>query len=57
METIKQEYYPHIEFDDTETDILQIWQHGKDESNVIQIERCNIELLIDQLILCNKQAS
>lgn len=34
--------YPNLEFDFKEKDIIQIWQKGRQEINVIQIERKNI---------------
>lgn len=46
---VSQKYYPTLEFDNREDDIIQIWQHGKEESNVIQIERERISELINAL--------
>ena len=36
---LTQQHYPTIEIDNREPDIIQIWQNGKEDSNVIQIER------------------
>ena len=48
---IKQKYYPSIEIDNSESDIIQLWMNGKEDVNVIHIERENILLLIEQLKL------
>lgn len=45
MKVIKQQHYPDIEIDDTEKDIIQLWQRGKEDINVIQIERENLAAL------------
>lgn len=50
MKTIKQKHYPKLEIDCSEKDIIQIWMDGY--SNVIQIERENIQKLIDVLKTC-----
>lgn len=49
METIKQKDYPQLEIDCREQDIIQVWMNGKDDSNVIQIEKSNLQALIDLL--------
>ena len=54
MQTITQRFYPPIEVDSTEKDIVQIWCNGKEDSNVVQIERSNLQPLID--ILKEQQA-
>lgn len=36
---MNQTHYPKIEVDNSETDIIQIWQNGKTDVNVIQVER------------------
>lgn len=43
---IKQVHYPKIAIDNSESDIIQLWQNGKEDVNVIQIERGNINELI-----------
>jgi len=48
---IKQKYYLSIEIDNSESDIIQLWMNGKEDVNVIHIERENILLLIEQLKL------
>lgn len=42
---MKQQYYPDLEFDTTEIDIVQIWQNG----DVIQVERDKLQELIEIL--------
>ena len=49
METIKQKDYLQLEIDCREQDIIQVWMNGKDDSNVIQIEKSNLQALIDLL--------
>lgn len=49
METIKQKDYPQLEIDCRKQDIIQVWMNGKDDSNVIQIEKSNLQALIDLL--------
>jgi hypothetical protein len=49
MKTIKQKHYPKLEIDSTEKDIIQIWMNGKEDSNVIQIERENLQAIINIL--------
>jgi len=46
---IKQRYYKKLEIDTTEKDIIQIWQHGRDESNEILIQREKIRILVQEL--------
>ena len=46
---MQQKHYPLIKIDNSETDIIQLWQQGKEDTNVIQIEREKIPLLIDLL--------
>lgn len=46
---IIQNNYPKIEIDVNEKDIVQIWMNGKNDSNVIQVERDKIQNLIDIL--------
>ena len=43
---VLQKFYGTLEIDTREKDIIQIWQKGKEEINVIQIERENISALI-----------
>lgn len=43
---IQQKFYPSIEIDATEKDIVQLWQNG----DVVQIERENLEQLIEILM-------
>lgn len=43
---IKQQHYPIIEIDESEPDIISIWQHFTHEVQVIQIEREKIKELI-----------
>lgn len=42
---IDQVHYPKIEVDHSENDIIQLWQSGKEDSNVIQIEREKVKEL------------
>jgi len=49
METIKQKHYPQLEIDCKEQDIIQVWMNGKEDSNVIQIEKDNLQAVIDLL--------
>ncbi len=46
---ILQDHYRFIEIDASEKDIVQIWQNSSVTSDVIQIERENIQELIDIL--------
>lgn len=46
---LTQQHYPTIEIDNREPDIIQIWQNGKEDSNVIQIEREAMNKLIELL--------
>lgn len=46
---IKQVQYPTLELDNSEKDIIEIWQKGETEFNLIQVERENIKTLIDLL--------
>ena len=46
---IKQKGYPNIRFDNSENDIIQLWQNGKDEYDLIQIKYENIDKLIEIL--------
>ena len=41
--------YPHIEIDDTDVEIIQLWQSGKLDVNLIMIEREKIPELIELL--------
>jgi len=47
---VKQVHYPAIEIDNNEKDIVQIWQNGKEDSNVIQVERGKMDELISKLV-------
>ena len=49
MKTIKQKHYSTLEICTDENDIVEIWMNEKEESNVIQIERKNLQMLIDIL--------
>ena len=49
MKTIKQKHYPQLEIDCRERDIIQVWMNGKEDANVIQIEKINLHALIDIL--------
>lgn len=49
MDKLKQKYYPDLELDNDELDIIVIWQHGKDESQVLHIERERVDDFIDML--------
>lgn len=51
MIKIEQLEYPDIAIDNSEKDIIQIWQNGKEDSNVIQIEREKFIFIIGQLIV------
>jgi len=46
---IEQQHYPTIEIDNREPDIIQLWKNGKEDSNVVQIERRQIFKLIGEL--------
>lgn len=46
---IKQNGYPDLEIDPSEKDIVQIWQQGFMNLDVIQIERESIPALITAL--------
>ena len=46
---IHQKHYPTIEIDNREPDIIQIWMNGKEDSNVVQVERINVIDLIIKL--------
>lgn len=46
---IKQKWYPDLEIDNSEKDIIQLWQDGKEEANVIQVTRENLHILIHSL--------
>lgn len=48
---LSQKHYKPLIVDNTESDIIQIWQHGKYESNVIQIERESLKEFIEVLKL------
>lgn len=55
---INQKSYGRIEIDNTEKDIVLMWMFEDSESNVLQIERDNIDYLINLLNECkNGQAS
>lgn len=50
LKKITQVHYPALEIDSSENDIVQLWMNGKDDGNVIQIEREKIQELIDALL-------
>lgn len=50
MKVFNQNLYPNLEIDLNEKDIVSIWMNEHDESNVIMIERKNIEALCKVLI-------
>lgn len=50
MKVFNQNLYPNLEIDLNEKDIVSIWMNEADESNVIMIERKNIEALCKVLI-------
>lgn len=47
--TIEQEHYLNVEVVNIEKDVIEIWVHGKSESNVILLEKKNIDKLIEIL--------
>jgi N-acetylglutamate synthase/N-acetylornithine aminotransferase len=47
---IQQTFYPNITVDDSENDIIALWQSGKEDSNIIQIEREKLKELINKLL-------
>lgn len=47
---MKQSNYTPIEIENNEKDIIQIWQNGKTDSNVIQIERENVIKFCKELL-------
>lgn len=47
---MKQSNYPQIVFEGSEKDIIQVWQNGKTDSNVIQIERENVVKFCKELL-------
>lgn len=49
MTEINQTGYGNIEIDNTEKDIVQIWYNEKEESNLVQVRRENLKLLISIL--------
>jgi hypothetical protein len=46
---IEQTHYPPLLIDNSEPDIIQVWQNGKEDSNVIQIERDKVFRLCVEL--------
>src|SRR3990167_3586133 len=46
---IKQKHYANLMIDRKERDIVQIWMLEKTDPQVIQIERENLDILIEQL--------
>jgi hypothetical protein len=52
---MNQKNYPKIEIDNSEKDIIQIWQKGKTDVNVIQIERDKLIQFIISLQNTNQQ--
>lgn len=52
---LTQQHYPTIEIDNREPDIIQIWQNGKEDSNVIQIEREKLVEFCAALFVLNKR--
>lgn len=48
-QTIKQEHYPELEFDFSEKDIVQIFQKGEEDFNIIHIEREKLKEFISLL--------
>ena len=54
LTNVTQKHYEPISIDNKESDVVMLWQHGKQESNVILIERNQIQILISKLkSLCN----
>lgn len=51
---VKQEHYPDLIIENNEPDIIVVWQHGRDESQVMHIERERVEEFINQLTEANK---
>lgn len=49
INTLTQVHYGPISIDNKESDVVMLWQHGKHESNVILIERNQIQQLIANL--------
>ncbi len=49
MKILKQKHYGDIEVDDREVDIIEICNYQGRETNIIQVERENIQQLIDML--------
>lgn len=49
MVSIKQKDYHDLEVDCQEKDIIQIWMNCKEDSNVIHIERENLQELVNIL--------
>ena len=49
MEKIKQKHYADLEIDGREKDIIQIWMNKKTDAQLVQIERHNLQALIDIL--------
>jgi len=49
MHVINQKEYLEIEIDASEPDIIQLWQFGLDDGNVIMIERDQLQELIELL--------
>ena len=45
MKVFNQNLYPNLEIDLKEKDIISIWMNENDESNVIMIERKNVDAL------------
>lgn len=50
MGFIKQKDYGKIEIDDSESDVLQLWQIQRKEANVVFVEREKLAVLIASLM-------
>ena len=61
MIVFNQNYYPNLEVDDREKDIISVWMNGtaleETESNVIMIERKNIDAFCQLLKKCNEKTN
>ncbi len=49
MKIISQRHYPKLEIDTREKEIVQIHMNGKEDFNTIQVERKNLQKLINIL--------
>jgi hypothetical protein len=47
--TIFQPDYGNIEIDTREKDVINLWQEGKQEINVLMVERDMLDVFIEQL--------